>query len=441
MLERLLEKIIIEKELFTDKDYLLVGVSGGIDSVVLCHVLKKLKFKFSIAHCNFQLREKESELDEIFCEEFAKKLDVNFHVMRFETKGFAKSQNISIQMAARELRYNWFQKICDGQSYQFVLTAHHLNDQLETFLLNFTRGTGLSGLLGIPGKQGNVIRPLLEIGREEIENYAKENGLAYREDSSNYEEKYARNLIRKHVISALKKINPSLEKTALRNLGYLKNSHDLTQYYLNQRMKELNFDANRSLNKIMISELKREKHLSFVLHGMLSQLMFNSTQIENAESLLFSETGKQVFSEQYILLRNRDEIVIKKNEPNNFSEIIIPSVPFVAENISISFGLVEKVDSEVENKERVAYFDLDKVQFPLKIRTWKKGDRFYPEGMIGSKKLSDYFVGIKASKFEKDSALILVSGADIMWIIGKRKDRRLLSGSETKNILKVEVFS
>ena len=454
-MEREFQQHIEEKKLFNSEDRLLVALSGGVDSVVLCHLLKTLNYTFSIAHCNFQLRGEDSTMDEIFSKKLSRKLDTKFYRVRFDTKTFALQKKISIQMAARQLRYEWFHNLRAEHKYDYILTAHHLNDQVETILINLTRGTGLKGITGIPEKKLYMVRPLLIFTRKEIETYAKNSSLVFREDHSNSDEKYARNHIRKNVIPILKEINPSLEQTISSNIKNFKEAYLVSENYLQEKFKSLKLNFDYKENRLSIKELKKEKHLNFVLHGILSKFGFNASQIENAAELLDSISGKEIHSTDYFILKDRDYLIIKSKEIDEFRDILIETLPFNFENTSEEFftfdmnalkwieGSERSADNsetnETPKKINVSYFDGEKIKLPLKIRKWKHGDKFYPVGMQGSKKLSDYFVGIKASKIEKNSALILECGGEIMWVMGKTSDRRFTATRDTKKVLAFKV--
>lgn len=440
-MENKLEQHIASEKLFSRDDHLLVGVSGGIDSIVLCVLLQSLDFKFSVAHCNFQLRGKASDEDESFVCDFGRKLGVPVYVRRFETLGYAKQHKVSIQMSARELRYDWFRELVTKHQLNFLLTAHHLNDNLETMLLNFARGTGLTGITGIPVKKENMVRPLLIFSKEEIKEYAVQNNIHYRDDSSNYDEKYARNLIRKSVVPVLKRINPSITVTAEKNRQHFTEALAICNDYLINKINALCVDFEKEENHISIQQILNEPHANFVLHGILSKFGFNSSQIEDARNLLQSVPGKQIDAKLYFLLRDRDYLIIKRKKSDSFQDIIITDVPCRLQNPNCEFELKNANETKITKEKNCAFLDAEKIHLPLKIRKWQQGDKFYPTGMMGSKKISDFFVSIKASRIEKNSALILESDGKILWVMGKRIDRRFAAGPETKKILIVTLLS
>lgn len=456
----------IEKEgLFTHKHRLLLAISGGLDSVVLCHLLKKGGFAVALAHCNFQLRGEESEGDELFIKQLVETVGFEPHIKRFDTQQFAAENKLSIQMAARKLRYAWFEELMKAHKFDFLLTAHHLNDNIETFLLNFTRGTGMKGLRGIPVKAGKIVRPLLVFERAELEEYATANALAYREDSSNYEEKYARNLIRKSVIPVLKKLNPALEKTFLHNLNSLKPVFDLAENISEEKRKIL-LKKKQGYDEIDAAALLQEKYRAFFLFDLLSAYGFNGAQCEDALQMLHSLPGKKIESADYVLLRDRESFLIRKKRKTVYHELVIEDFPSTVlfDGIGIRFSIhgeegkgkgerdekgegnenplslkLQRVKGE-GGKRVTEIFDLDKLKGTCVIRPWKEGDRFQPGGMTGTKKLSDFFVSEKMNLFEKEDCRILTCDEKIVWIIGRRADARFLANESTKKIVKAELI-
>ena len=425
---------ISAKKLFSLDEKLLVAVSGGIDSVVLVHLLEKAGYSFSIAHCNFQLRGEEANNDEKFVRQLAQKKKAPFFVNHFQTKEFAKKNKLSIQMAARQLRYDWFRELMKEMKFAHLLTAHHLNDNVETLLLNLTRGTGLPGLTGIPEKQDGVVRPLLIFTREEIEAYAKKNKIKHREDSSNYEEKYARNLIRAKIIPVLKKINPSLEKTFLENIGHFKQSDQLIKNVLKEKRNKIVQQANNEI-KISISSLNKEKEKSLLLLEILSDYGFNPKQISSIERMTSSIAGKIIESDNFTLITGRGEIIVRKKTNEDFKEIEVRDFNEQIKNPDFSFKIKENKNFNFPKDKNIACFDLEKIGSSIKIRKWKQGDRFHPFGMKGSKKLSDFFVSEKMNFFEKQKTLVISAGDKIAWVVGRRIDERFAVTDTTKKIL------
>ena len=333
------QKFMKEAGISPAEKHLLIGLSGGIDSVVLAHLTYTCGFQFAIAHCNFSLRGKESNDDEKFTEKIAKGWKIPFHSVRFNTIEFAKSKKISVQMAARELRYNWFEEIREQNDYDFILTAHHKNDNLETILLNLTRGTGIDGISGIPKKTKNMLRPLLEFTRTEIETYAKTNKLKFREDSSNSEVKYARNLIRKKVIPVLRQLNPSVENTMQENIRHFQQMATLKKEWVEQNFKNLGLNFDTEENQIPIAKLQRAPNIELLMHEIFSRFEFNSPQIDDIQHLLDAETGKKISNDQFTVLRNRNFLIVNRNSGVKFQPIFINDFPFESPILSCNIQI------------------------------------------------------------------------------------------------------
>lgn len=439
---------ILQKKFFSKRATLLVAVSGGVDSVVLCNLLFQLGYKFSIAHCNFQLRGAESDAEENFCIDLAKEMNVKIFTKKFHTKNYAKQKKVSIQMAARELRYEWFNQLqatnpkvsSKKKNNLFLLTAHHLNDNLETVLLNFTRGTGIKGLKGIPEKVEQIIRPLLIFTKQEILNFAENNGIKFCEDSSNYEEKYARNLLRKKVIPILKKLNPALEKTVLNNLFLINQHANLLNEFTNEKKKIfLKKEAGSWI--VNLTDLKKEKYFNFFLFEILAPFGFNSEQCKMAGRLINAHSGKIIVSDKFTLLKDRNTFIINEKKEPAFKQISIKNFPCsIFSKVNISFELVENKNFTVTKSLRAACFDFDKFTGTTVLRKWKNGDTFHPFGMKGTKKLSDYFTSKKLNIFEKQNTLILENDKRIAWIVGHRIDNRFAVTSTTQTVLVANFF-
>lgn len=417
---------------------LLVAVSGGIDSVALTYLLSELNFTISLAHCNFNLRGKESDLDEDFVKKLGNKLKIPVFTTQFNTEVFAKENKQSTQIAARSLRYSWFQKLEKEHSFDYVLTAHHADDNLETFLINLTRGTGLEGLTGIPEINGRIVRPLLKFSRKEILTFIKENKIEWREDKSNAQTKYIRNKIRHKVVPFLKEINPSLLNTFAKTAEYLKES----QHILEDRIKKVATEVltvNENTIAINIQKVEKLSNSKAYLYQLLKA--YNFTEWNDVYNLLSAQSGKQVLSKTHTLLKDRGSLVLFKNIcPNNIETI------FIQENeLEITKPIHLKIENVIEksrkNKETI-FIDKEKCVFPLQLRRWQNGDFFYPSGMTGKKKLSKYFKDEKFSLFEKlNTWLLCNNNNDIIWVVGSREDSRYEMTRQTNSLFKISLHN
>ena len=428
---------------------LLVAISGGIDSVVLTHLLKKLKFTISLAHCNFSLRGKESNKDEEFVIELGEKLDVPTYTIKFNTEEYGSENGLSTQMAARELRYNWFEKLVTENDLDYIITAHQKDDVIETFLINFTRGTGLDGLTGIPEINGKIVRPMLPFHRQEILVYATKKKLEWREDNTNSSIKYFRNKIRHKIVPVLKELNPNLLETFHNTLENLRGSQQIIKDHIAIVEKEATTKIGNEIhyNIEFINNLSNPK---IYLYELLSSYGF--TEWNDVVDLLQAQTGKFVVSKTHKLLKNRASLVLAKL--NTEQTDITYSILQNTEEITTPFKLkIEKLtlpmngvnnDNNAFNEiifdnNKTISIDLDTIQFPLTIRKWQKGDFFYPIGLNGKKKLSKFFKDEKFSINDKENSWILCSGDAIVWVVGKRLDNRFKITKKTASILKFEL--
>ena len=422
---------------------LLIAVSGGIDSVVLTHLLKKLKFRFELAHCNFKLRGKESNKDEQFVLSLAKKINVPSHTIQFETESYAREKSISTQMAARELRYSWFQELCLKNSLDYILTAHHKEDILETVLMNLTRGTGLDGLTGIPEMNGNIIRPMLPFTRNDIIVYASRNKIQWREDQSNSSIKYARNKIRHKVVPVLKELNPNLLSTFDQTLDHLKGSKRMLEDHIERVFRKTSIIKGNAIH-FNIKKLKKlsipKNYLYEILHT------YGFTEFNDIGRLLDAQTGKLVLSPTHQLLRNRGELILSplNSEKKLHYEILESTVKM---NTPLRLRLKkyklnannESLFEKLVKKENSILVDSDLLSFPLTLRKWQSGDFFYPIGLEGKKKISKFFKDEKMSLNDKENIWLLCSGEDIVWVVGKRLDDRFKITSMSSNALHIQL--
>lgn len=414
----------------------LLAVSGGVDSIAMAHLFRQAKLEFGIAHCNFQLRAEASDEDERFVLALAREWGVDSYSRRFDTRAYAGEKGLSVQVAARELRYGWLEEIRREHAYTHIATAHHLNDSIETLLYNLAKGCGIRGLHGIPVQNGQVVRPLLFASREQLVQYAGKEGLSYREDASNLEDKYARNRIRHHIIPAFKSINPNFEQTMAANIERFRQLEGL----LNRAMYQIAQDAIISYGhpfRLRIETLADfGPVLPTVLFELLSPYGFNSSQAQQLAGSL-THTGAVFLSPEYRLLVEREEIIVE-----NIPEPAGPEIYLVQEGES-SIGLPDGILHLQYHKGRPASFpggewqcalDADSLQFPLKLRRWQAGDSFQPLGMQGRhQKLQDFFNNQKASRFEKERVWVAEDAAGhICWVIGYRIDERFKIMADTR---------
>ena len=417
---------------------LLLAVSGGIDSMVMMHLFSHLKINCTIAHCNFQLRGKESDEDEAFVREQASKLYYKIFVTRFETEEYATENRLSIQMAARELRYNWFEKLTKVHQFDYILVAHNRDDAIETFFINLGRGSGIAGLTGIRPLLDNVVRPLLFASRSEIENYAKENQVPHREDSSNASDKYLRNYIRHQIIPGFEEVFPHFRESMSQNLDKLNDAYSLYRQALTAEISGI-IRHEGELLYIEIANLLASQTPKTILFEILKNYGFSSATAEEIIQVTHAISGKFFLSSTHKLVKDRDCFIVSKLAGENITRHYIEEGTITLEQpIHLSFDLIEKTDEfSIEKDSSVAFLDYDKIEFPLILRKWQAGDYFTPLGMTGMKKLSDFFVDIKLSLIEKENTWLLTSENHIVWVVGKRIDDRFKVTENTMRILKI----
>ena len=416
---------------------LIIAVSGGVDSIVLFHLCLKLKLNFFVAHCNFKLREKESDLDEKFVRDLAIKNNIKFYTKSFNTKKLSSNYNKSIQMVARELRYSWFEELSKELNVKHILTAHHLDDSLETFLINLSRGSGIDGLLGIPRVNDTVYRPLLIFKKDEILSYAKENKISWREDSSNRKQDYLRNQIRIEVLPKLKEINPNLLDNFSKSIDRLQQSKSIIKDKIDDFIKNVSFTRDEKIY-FEINKIKKVTNIDAYLYELLKR--YNFTQWNDIRGLLDSQSGKQIISKTHKLLKDREHLILVKNsEVENKTALINKSSKEVAVSLGkIKLSIAKKISKEDSD---VIYLDSAKLDFPLKVRNLLSGDYFYPFGMNGKKKVSKYLKDKKISIYDKDKVLILETSKNkIIWVVGMRLDDRFSVTDNTKEITKIELI-
>jgi len=438
MLQRF-RQFISGHQLIPESAYVLATVSGGKDSVTMCELLHLAGINFGIAHCNFQLRGIDSDLDEEFVRKLATHYKVPFFSQRFETETFAKDNRISIQMAARDLRYTWFRKLASENGFDSIATAHHLNDVFETILLNLTRGTGYAGLQGIQPRNGDIIRPLLFCQREDIDRFVQENNLEWREDISNASTKYYRNLIRHKVIPILKEINPSLEQTAFESTEKIRAVAQFFKSKVNE-IKSRSFSFNGSNIRIDLNIITLEPEPAIVLSELLGE--FGFTYKDSLNILNTKVSGSLYYSRTHVLNVDRQSLLLKhlsKSESTEEFQISEELNNFTFRNFSFSLNKIKTDEFDVHSDSYTAHLDWSALEFPLVVRNWLPGDRFIPLGMKSFKKVSDFLIDRKTPLLLKNSTLILISGKKIVWIVGMRIDERYKITSNSKNALKITV--
>lgn len=427
----------IEKyRLLQSKKAVLVGLSGGTDSVTLLSVLKALDYPCIAAHCNFHLRGEESNRDEAFVVELCKKKEIRLLKTDFDTFGYAQLKGISIEMAARELRYNWFYEIAGENNVQAIAIAHHADDNIETLLLNLCRGTGLKGLTGIPVKNDKIVRPLLCCTRREIENYVTVNSLSSVEDSTNALVDYKRNRLRNEIIPLLEAINPSVRKTLYESIERFDGIFRVYNNAINSIRENLLSEGENCI-KIDIKKLEKQADIPTVLFELLNEYAFNASQVKQIANSIYEESGKQFFAENYILTKDRDFlIIVKKQENSDEVYVIDENCEMINHPINLTIKKYKIThDFDISKSADCVQVDANKLAFPLTIRRWRNGDAFYPFGMKNKKKISDFFIDIKLSRSEKEQVWLLLSRKEIVWVIGKRLDNRFRVTGSTKSIV------
>jgi len=427
-------------KLLIPQGVIIVGVSGGADSMVLIHLLLKLGYTCIIAHCNFNLRTEESDADEIFVRKFAQSMKVQFYSINFETTKYAAAQHISIEMAARDLRYAWFYELLQKHKAQAIAVAHHADDSIETLLMNLVRGTGLRGLTGIAPRNEKVVRPLLCCTRSEIENYIFKQNLEHITDSSNATLNYQRNKFRNVVIPLLEEINPSVRQTLYQSMERFGGTLAIYQQALDSIEKEIVHYQGETI-LLDIEKLKNQVHLPTIMYEFLHKFGFGNVVIQQITEQLDGASGKLFYSETHRLIKDRNQLIINKMDSKidtNYwisisdSEIIKPF------DLKISKFTIP-VNFQPSKDKNCIHLDASKLVFPLHIRHWNEGDSFIPFGMKGNKKISDFFIDNKFSILEKEQTWLLISDNDIVWIVGHRIDNRFRVTNETKEVVQLSI--
>jgi tRNA(Ile)-lysidine synthase len=427
---RIVKNYIKRQDLLKPNDKIIVGLSGGSDSVVLLFILYHLGYECIAAHCNFHLRGEESLRDEQWAAQWAASLRVPFYKQDFDTYSIAQKRSISIEMAARDLRYEWFEQLRQELQAEAIAIAHHSDDNVETMLLNLIRGTGIAGLTGIKPKSGRIVRPLLCVSKEEILHYAKTEKLTFITDSSNLQDEFTRNKIRHQVLPLLQSLNPSLNTSLLRTMEHLTEVAKIYQSHITEAKKNV---FNASSQTIDIQALLAYPSPESILFEILKEYGFKKDVIQNIFQSIENQSGKEFFSQKYKLIKDRTCFFLFFLEQTKENLVV-----YIAENerkTTFPFPMnisVQQKKPEIVNDKNIAYFDFNKLKFPLMLRKWQKGDRFIPFGMKGSQKLSDYFNNHKLNKQEKEDTWILCSENKIIWIVGYRTDNRFRIDENSK---------
>ncbi|MEJ1221729.1 tRNA lysidine(34) synthetase TilS [Sediminicola sp. 1XM1-17] len=412
----------------------LLACSGGLDSVVLTHLCHSAGLDFALAHCNFGLRGEASDGDEAFVKALAHDMDKEFYVIHFDTADYMGKKKVSLQMAARELRYDWFHGLMEQKGWKTLITAHHADDNLETFLINLSRGTGIDGLTGIPENTESISRPLLKNSREEITEYAKSQELKWREDSSNQETKYLRNQIRHKIVPLLKELHPTFLNNFLQTQHYLNGTSMIIDGHIRQLKAHL-FVREQEVVKIPIAELSKLEPLEHYLFALFHDYGF--VEWNDVQSLLTAMGGKEVRSKTHRLLKHREYLLLQELiEPTSVAYKVQESDKRLEVPMQLSFEVVDRME---ETGSNILYVDKETLKYPLTIRKWRKGDYFYPFGMRGRKKVSKFFKDIKMDRISKEKQWLLCSEDLVVWIMEKRGDDRFKVTSKTKQILKIKI--
>lgn len=433
-------KYIHEEKLFYSSQRILLAVSGGADSMLMLHLFTNAGFSVAVAHCNFGLRGNESDGDEQFVADYCDRHNLAFYVKHFNTRDYALEKGISIEMAARDLRYWWFDGLLSKHGQDLLATAHHQDDVIETFLINLSRGSGIKGLSGIQPKSGKIIRPMLFTNRTEILEYCRRMKIDFRTDSSNIDTIYKRNLIRQQILPLLEQVNPAFRRNALKTIGNLHETGQLFQQRMSE-IKALVFSDDDQGAMIHIDKLLTLNPLRTILFELIREFGFQAEQVDDIIDSLTKESGRKFFSEDYRLVKDREYLLISpfklKSEQVFYLE---EDCGKINHPVHLSFEKLERTaDFRFSTHQNVADMDLDQLVFPLILRHWQEGEYFQPLGMTGMKKLSDFFVDEKYSIPDKENAWILASGNQVIWIVGKRLDHRFKITAKTKRILRIKL--
>ena len=443
MLLQQFKEYIGANHLFQPKDRLLLAVSGGVDSVVLCELCKQAGYDFVIAHCNFQLRGDESKRDEAFVRSLGKKYEARVLVQQFDTNAIAAAEKKSIETAARDLRYKWFNQLANEKENKlgFIAIAHHADDNIETAAMNFFRGTGIAGIRGMLAKQGKIVRPLLFARRIELEQFAAENKLAFVTDSSNLQNDFTRNFFRNTILPEISKVYPEAASNVLNNINRFAETELLYQQAIEFHKKKLIEQKGNEFH-IPVLKLKKTEALQTVLYEIIKGFNFSSHQTTEALALLESESGKYIQSPTHRIIKNRNWLIISPNETATAQNILIEAgdekIQFA--NGEIKIYRATRAQHKLKHSPLFGQLDANDIEFPLLLRKWKQGDYFYPLGMDKKKKLSRFFIDSKLSLPEKENAWVVEMNKKIIWVVGMRIDNRFKMTAHTQQVLVIELI-
>lgn len=428
---------VLQEQLFDTSQQILLAVSGGIDSVAMTHLFSQAGFSFAIAHCNFQLRGEESLRDEHFVRQLAARYHVPFHTIRFDTNGYTTENKVSVQVAARELRYKWLEEVRRQQGFSFIATAHHMQDNVETALMNFCKGTGIAGMHGILPRQGNIIRPLLFAQKETLLDYGQTEQLNYVEDSSNTTDKYTRNFFRHQVIPQMQAVFPGAVTNMGGTIHRLKEAEILYQQAIALHKKRLLIKKD-SIWMIPVMKLQKAIPLQSIAYEIFREFNCSASQTEQVLALLESESGRFVETATHRIIRNRQWLLITTLQEEDAPVIVIEREQSQIRCRVGQLHLREVTTPHISSSLNMACLDAKQVQYPLILRRWKQGDYFYPLGMTRKKKLSRFFIDQKLSLPQKEKVWVLESGKRIVWVVGMRIDNRFKITDSTKEMLLLE---
>lgn len=425
-----------ENQLFQHSDKILLAISGGIDSMVLWRLFEEAGLNYAVAHCNFHLRGDDSNQDEVFVKETANYLGVKIYTTHFDTQEYASAAGISIEMAARQLRYDWFEEIRREGNFRWIATAHHLDDMLETFFINLVRKTGIRGLTGIKPKSGYLVRPLLFTSRSEIEAYARSKEIEFRTDITNEDVVYQRNFIRHRIIPELEKLNPAFKNNLAETMENLRQAEEFNDYETARQIRKISSPQNP--DEITISSLVKQAFPDQLLFAWMTRYGFNPSIIKEVYSQLEGEPGRQFFSKSHRLVTDRDKLIVTPI-PESSEEIFYleNSDTWLGHPIQMTITRHAASEFRIISDPRTACLDEDKLEYPLILRKWSPGEYFQPLGMHGFKKISDFFIDQKLSIPEKENTWILYSGGKVVWIVGHRIDNRFKITKETKMVVQL----